>query len=200
MPFVPEAYRVDIREPRLVGIVDALDPDFNRTIGIADTFIWPHADRPETALREVVVDLINESELLDAAVEFTGDATGAPTVVGLESVGGGRHVVRLDPPVEPGQWAKITLRLQSIGPQMEGTVVIWVAHHPDDINGDGVVNIADTTAFGEAFREGEDPFLLDLNGDGQVDVRDATEFGDNWHGTDGVPVAWEGHQLPPKPE
>ena len=185
--------------PRLRGAADSLY-GVNAAADVKDTFISPLWNRPETALREVAIDLVIESELLDAAVEFTGDAPRAPTVVSVDSVGDGRHVVRLDPPVEPGQWAKITLRLQSIGPQMEGTVVIWVAHHPNDINRDGVVNIADATAFGEAFRGGEDPFLLDLNGDGRVDVRDATEFGHNWLGTVGVPVAWKGHQLPPKPE
>ena len=88
---------------------------------------------------------------------------------------------------------------------------LWVAHHPGDINQDGVVNISDATAFGKEFRgeyltacgiemNGERrPVLIDLNGDGKVNIRDATAFGQIWRGEGGA-RAWQGSTLPPKPE
>ena len=42
--------------------------------------------------------------------------------------------------------------------------------------------------------------LADLNGDGTADVRDATAFGDIWRGAGDATKAWQGHELPPKPE
>ncbi len=69
---------------------------------------------------------------------------------------------------------------------LTGTATIRLAHLPGDIDGNGVVDIRDATAFGNEFRRGGLRRLIDLNKDGSVDVQDATEFGSifrDWNGT-----------------
>ena len=67
---------------------------------------------------------------------------------------------------------------------------VWLAHHPGDINQDGIVDVRDATVFGELFRGGGSPLLVDLNVDGAVDVRDATRFGDLWNGRGDASQPW----------
>ena len=51
------------------------------------------------------------------------------------------------------------------------TIDVWLAHHPGDINQDGVVNISDATAFDELFNNGTSGELLDLNVDAAASRR-----------------------------
>ncbi len=81
-----------------------------------------------------------------------------------------------------------------------GAIRIWLAHHPDDIDQNGGVDIRDATAFGEEFGGERRQALIDLNGDGVVDIRDATTFGQIWRGEGDNTQAWQGSTLPPKPE
>ena len=109
------------------------------------------------------------------------------------------HLVELDPAPAPGEWLKLRLLVIGASTGRGAVMNVWLAHHPNDINQDGTVDVRDATAFGDLFGNGGSPLLVDLNGDGTVDTRDATTFGDLWHGTD-TTQAWSGHRLPDKPE
>ena len=118
----------------------------------------------------------------------------------LTSQGGGLHTVELNPAPEPGEWLKVTFHVTGQDSGQTADLTVWVAHHPGDINQDGVVNIRDATAFGEEFGGQASLLLVDLNGDGVADVRDASTFGEIWRGAGDATKVWEGHELPPKPE
>ncbi len=124
----------------------------------------------------------------------------APEVVGFTALTDGQHLVELDPPPAPGQWLKLTLNVTIADSGCSANLNLWLAHHPGDINQDGVVNIRDATAFGEEFGGERREALIDLNGDGVVDIRDATKFGQIWRGEGDNTRAWQGSTLPPKPE
>ena len=98
----------------------------------------------------------------------------------------------LTPAPEPGEWLKLELDVSGAN---GGTALltVWVAHQPLDINGDGVTDIQDATAFGTIFGGSKDVSLIAVNCDGTVNVQDATAFGTNWN------AGWANTELPPKP-
>ncbi len=98
-----------------------------------------------------------------------------------------------------GQRLKLTLTIRGQS-SSAATFNVFLAHHPGDINQDGVVDVHDATDFGEQFRNGGSPLLVDLNGDGAVDVRDATTFGQIWRGEGDNSRAWQSSTLQPKPQ
>lgn len=78
-------------------------------------------------------------------------------------------------------------------------VDVDLAHLPCDVNQDGTVNIADSTAFANEFQSGQgNPDLVDMNRDGTVNVLDVTVFGDLFSGNGGF-IQWNGKSLPPRP-
>lgn len=179
------------------GSVESAGPELVGIMGAGgDTWISPLAE--SVALTRFRIEASEALQLRgDPQVLVTGGAT---PVASLVSEGDGVHVVELTPAPEPGQWVKLTLPVTGEVSGGEADLTVWVAHHPGDINQDGVVNIRDATAFGEEFGGRASPRLVDLNGDGVVDVRDATAFGDIWRGAGDATKAWEGHELPPKPK
>ena len=193
-------------EPHLVGIMDGA------TAGLStdslNTFISPRSE--DVPLNEFTLEATEDLELLTVRSTYTGPiATGgrrgssglprAPDVTAFTNDGGGHHTVVLDLAPAPGQWLKLALVVRGQSPT-PATFNIWLAHHPGDINQDGGVDIRDATSFGDLFRNGGSPVLVDLNGDGMVDVRDASTFGRIWRGEAPATQSWEGSMLPEKPE
>ena len=175
--------------PVLVQIVDGLGP-------APDTFISPKSET--VAFDAFEIEASEPLEFVSATTVSSGETS--PGVVGTTYLGCRLHTVQLDGPVPPGQWVKITMEVRSRIRDAVGTLVMWVAHQPDDINQDGVVNVKDATRFGVVFQGDRFPQLIELNGDGRIDVRDATEFGFQWHGTVRASRAWAGARLPARPE
>ena len=104
----------------------------------------------------------------------------------------------LDAPSLSRSEPAFTLNLRSVATQIDWALVMWVGHLPDDVDQDGTVDLADSTAFGAEFNGLKRPELIDINCDGLVDIRDATSFGDNFTGRNGREV-WNGQSLPPMP-
>ena len=205
-------------QPQLVRIMEGVAVEF--AAGSSDTFISPMSE--DSPLGQFTLETTEDLVSISATSVYTGpiaDGGGTrrrggggsdgdsrpqplasvPTVVGFTNEGGGRHTVELDPAPAPGEWLKLSLTVRGTSPHAV-TFSVFLAHHPGDINQDGVVDVHDATAFGEQFRNGGSPLLIDLNGDGAVDVRDATTFGDLWHGGGGALQPWNGSSLPNKPQ
>ena len=181
----------------LCGVMGGIGAEF---LGTADSFISPLGElTPDCDFDRFQITVTEPVTMTGQAVVFTGDAMDKPSVTSLQDDSNGLHTVVLDRKLEPGDWAKITLTVESKATGCLGTLVMWVAHHPDNINQDGVVNILDATAFGVEFSGSMRKVLVDLNCDGFVDVRDATTFGHEWNGTGDATQAWQGHILPAKP-
>ena len=174
--------------PVLVQIVDGLGPE-------PDAFISPRSET--VAFDAFEIEASEPLEFVSATTLSSGETS--PGVVGITYLGCRLHTVQLDGPVPPGQWVKITMAVRSRIRDAVGTLVMWVAHLPDDINQDGVVNVKDATRFGVVFRGDRSPHLIELNGDGDVDIRDATKFGSQWNGIRASRV-WMGARLPARPE
>lgn len=178
--------------PELMQIAEGVGR-INADTDLADTFISPKGEG--VAFDRVTVELSEEAEMVGAAeVAWTGDAATKPGVAELVSDGDGRHTLVFDGPLEVGQWAKVTLTVRALATQAEGTITLWVAHFPNDLNQDATINIRDASEFGMRFRDAIPVLLLiDLNDDGGVNVRDATEFGQQWF------AGWRNRPLPDKP-
>lgn len=188
--------------PTLINVMDGIGAEF--PAGAADTFISPHGDWIPTSpfdcdFTEFEITVNVPVTMTGYSVVFTGNPSDKPIVTTLQDNGGGSHTVLLDRPLVAGHWAKITLSVQSVATGCDGTLEMWVAQHPDDINQDGTVNIADATAFGNEYNGQGRHVLVDLNCDGAVNVSDATAFGSQWYGTGDATQAWQGHTLPAKP-
>lgn len=169
--------------PRLVQIVGGLGPNLR-------TFISPVGEG--VAFREFQIELSVDSGLNSATVDWTGDPADRPAVVQMSNDGVGLHTVVLDRALRPGHWARFALIVSS-RTRASSEIVFWVAHLPDDVNQDSVVNVKDATAFGVLARGDREERLVDLNGDGSVDIMDASEFTSQWQG------GWAGATLPPRP-
>ena len=176
--------------PELVRVAGSLDT-------APDTFVSPAAETvPFTSFQ---IEATEPVTMTGQSVVFTGDPANAPAVGSLADNGNGIHTVVLSRALETSQWAKITINVVSAG-GTAGTLVVFVAHLPGNINQDNITNIRDATAFGVEFNSGGDPLVLDLNGDDRVDIRDATTFGSIWNGVaPDATTPWQGVQLPAKP-
>ncbi len=161
------------------------------------TFVSPLGDA--IGFTEFTITLSEAADFSSAVLAWTGAEADKPSVVDFVSEGNGVYRVVFDRALTPGHWAKIHLNVTSSTTNLSGRAVLWVAHHPDDVNQDGSVDVRDATAFGVEFAGRADVSLIDLNGDGTVDVGDSTAFGDIWRG-DGASRTWRGSQLPTKPE
>lgn len=204
----------ECESPALLGIIGRVDgsppPDMNGAngnvaTGPADIFISPLGE--QIGFREFDLHLTEPTVLMAHEVVLSGDdSTGgpAPDTPQIEAYiadDQGHHAVRLDRPVPPGRWTRITLHVVGSRSGLDAELALWVAHLPNDINQDEHVDIRDATAFGDVFRGDRTPALIDLNGDASIDVRDATEFGTQWDGIDrnqnGFPTrSWNGQSLP----
>ena len=130
----------------------------------------------ETA-RELTIEAVD-------VLTFTCGLPPCPTTV----------TVTLAEPVPTGEW--ILLSGQVAGATgLTTPVSIRFAHLPCDVNQDGVVNIRDATAFGEAFRGDPPPSRIDLDRSGTISIEDATRFGTLWNGTGEATRAWKGARL-----
>ena len=174
--------------PVLITLMNGLGGD--------DQFISPMADNvPFTQFSLLATEPLR---LDDVVAMYTGAGT-VPQAQLIDN-GGGLHTVTLDPAPAPGEWLKLTLTVT--GQTSNGTVLfdVWIAHHPNDIDQSGGVDVRDATAFGREFRDRIAPPLIDLNGDGLVDVRDATVFGNQWRGDASALQVWANHALPTRPD
>ncbi len=176
--------------PQLTQIVSGLGPD-------AATFISPLGEN--VPFTNFEIEVTEPAVLNDHSVVFTGNPANTPRVAALNPIGGLRYTVVLDRPIEPGQWAKITLEVEStLG--CPGSLVMWVAHQPLDTNQSAGTNIADATTFGVQFRGPRELRLININGDSKIAIDDATAFGNNWNGRSPASRPWANTSLPAKPE
>ncbi len=174
---------------RIVGGSDAAD-------GSA-SWVWPKAEDVRLAACDIEAD---QPVTYVGSSVVTTDGSGAPAVSAFTHVAGGVHRIDLDGPIPVGHWTIITLTVAG-ATGVESTFEICLGHLPDDINGDGQVNMNDVTAFGSLFNAGPgapERDRIDVNGDGQANLNDATVFGQLWNGTSGH-GAWQYESLPPMP-
>jgi len=174
---------------RIVGGSDVVDD--------SSTLIWPKAEDVGLDTFEIEVD--QAVSLVGSSVVTSGGAS-TPAVSALTHVGAGVHRVDLTEPISVGHWTIITLTVAG-ATGGESTFELCLGHLPDDINGDGTVDMSDATEFGLLFRSDPgdpDRERIDLNGDGQANLNDVTLFGQLWRGTSGHD-AWQGQSLPPRP-
>ena len=194
--------RIRTLNPKLIDVMGGIGAEFPE--GKANTFISPLGDWLPGSGKNcdfVQFDItVTESvTLIGQEVVFTGDPADKPIVTSLIDQGNGVHTVVLDRRLVPQQWAKIILTVQSVATGCQGTLLMWVAHHPDNVNQDGVTNIMDATAFGNEFNGPKRHVLIDINCDGLVNISDATAFGNQWRGDGGATQAWANTSLPAKP-
>jgi hypothetical protein len=170
----------------------------NPDTGLFDTFIFPVGEA--VAVSEFEMNVSEPTTLTAHSVEWTGDVADTPAITSYTHEAEQAHRVVLDRVLVPGHWAKFTLTVRSVDTGVESQIVVWIAHHPCNINQDDVVNVRDATAFGTEFFGSRREGLIDLNADGSIDPRDATTFGTNWNGTGpGVTQLWASHPLPNRP-
>ena len=183
--------------PKLVRI-EAGNGAVNPDTGLLDTFIFPVGE--QVGVSEFTIDVSEPTTLTAHTVDWTGDGPDTPAITSYTHAVEQTHRIVLDRDLIPGHWAKFTLTVQSVDTGIESQLVVWIAHHPCNIDQNDVVNVRDATAFGVEFGGSRRKALIDLNRDDQVDVRDATIFGDNWNGR--APAAtrpWGLHRLPSQP-
>ena len=170
--------------PQLVEIQGGLGAAPNQ-------FISPLADT--VPFDTIAMELSTPSELVSLSLT-PEPARMDPTEGTLTDIGGGFHRLVLSRPLALAQWTTIELRVRSKATGCASTISLMVAHHPLDIDQNGVVNVTDATFFGRLFRLNPPPALLDLDGSGTLDIRDATTFGMQWHG-DAEQAGWSGSRL-----
>jgi len=171
---------------RIIGGTEVVDG--------SSTLISPKAEDVGLDTFEIAVD--QAVSLVGSSVVTSGGAL-TPAVSSLTHDGAGIHRVELTEAIPVGHWAIITLTVAG-ATGGESTFELRLGHLPDDINGDGEVNMCDVTAFGVLFNA--DPAnpqrdRIDLNVDGQANLTDVTLFGQLWQGTSGHD-AWQGASLP----
>ena len=166
-------------------------------LGGADQFIWPLADN--VPFTDFVFHATEALILDDVVAMYTG--VGPVPQVQFQDRSEGLHRVLLSPAPAPGEWLKLRFTVTGRTSNVTAILDMWVAHHPNDIDQSGGVNIKDATAFGIEFRDPRRAFaLVDLNGDGSIDVRDATVFGNQWRGNAPALQVWANHVLPTRPD
>ncbi|MCH8912826.1 MAG: hypothetical protein IIA33_04580, partial [Planctomycetes bacterium] len=167
--------------------------------GQADTFISPLGEpAPECNFDRFQITATEPVTMTGHSVVITGMGA-TPVVIDLLDDDEGLHTVVLEDPLPLLEWAKITLTVESKATGCPGTLVMWVAHHPDNINQDGATNISDATAFGNEWNGARREVLIDQNCDEKVDITDATAFGNLFLGTPPATQVWNLTELPAKP-
>ena len=152
------------------------DPD-----GFVDRF--EYAVDPPAEFTEFEIEVSHAVTLSGAAtIEVTGGT--APTDVtlvagGAGPNGGALYAVQFTGAAPAGQWTKLTLGAQTEA-GCEGTLTVWVAHQPLDINQDGCTDIVDASALGAEWDGDRRAALIDIDGSGDVTIGDASAFSAEW--------------------
>ena len=186
--------------PTLVNICYGLGEE-----GLGDPTAFVSSKSKHVAFDRLNI-LVTESVSLVGPDPWCTSSTGGspPSVTTMIPLGGGAYEVRLDGPIEVGEWTTLAAPVENAS-GFEGQLCFQVGQLPGDVNEDAQVSLADATRFGPLFDAGGPLSLGDLNGDDQVNLNDATSFGQIWNGTNGEGKnpdgtgAWNGEGLPPRP-
>jgi hypothetical protein len=160
--------------PELVAVMGGIG-------SAADTFTSPLGE--SVPFTSVDLDLSADADLV------SGPGT-------LTQNGSGNHTLTLDTAVPVGECVTVTLEVADSATGGTSTITITLCHLPLDVNQDGVVNIADITAWANEFNGARRAALVDTNGDGNTNVGDATDVGNNWFGRVSATKPWNGESLP----
>jgi subtilisin family serine protease len=143
----------------------------------------------------------NDPITITGTITICSTGGAPPTSVTLTPVGtDGTYTVTLDTPLEKKHWTTILIPVERTSSVITDTIALHVAHLPADVNQDGSVGLADSSAFVNEFNGQARPCLVDSNHDNQVGLADVSDWVNNFNGNAsiGIPPA-NGTFLPAKP-